>query len=154
MPNPTFRAIESGPAFETYQWQGGAMRLDWTGGGAVRGIYFGHVWEECADAIIVRWQVAVRQKQQITHFHDTWGATGYEGAVRVKLTDFAKKHAASFVSVNFLSSSKIVNMAVSVVSLALPTMNIKGYGNRAEFDALCKKCGLLTNPPVPAPGTT
>jgi hypothetical protein len=91
-----------------------------------------------------------RMKTNICMFYDYWEATGYESAYRVDAVEWVKKNPGSLVETHFISRSKILNMAVSVAALAVPTgTTIKSYGKRPEFDILCLKAGLPANPPMP-----
>jgi len=151
----TFREVEKGPTFEIYQGPLCVQRLDWTRDGAVRSIYVGHIGVECAEHIFRRWEALVRAKQRITMLHDAWETTGYESGFRVDLTKWTQKNPSAIGAVHMVTRSKLVNMAVSVVSLALPGL-VTGYSKRSDFDLLAKKLGLPLNPPIPqgfAPAT-
>lgn len=150
MADPTFQVVEKGSNFETYQGQLCGLRLDWRPD-AMRAIYTGLPSGDCADAIIRHWDDARRLKQRITMLHDLWEVDGYDSELRVKCTDYGKKYPDTFAAGHFLTKSKITNMALAVVTLALPNLNIQGHGKRAEFDLMAKKFGLPLNPPVPLP---
>jgi hypothetical protein len=119
--------------------------LDWSGRN-IRTIFVGQIGGGCAQALIKVWS---RTKSDFVQFFDYWDATGYESAYRVDTVDWVKKNPGKLVETHVISRSKILNMAVSVASLAVPSVMVKSYGKRAEFDILAKKAGLPLNPPMP-----
>jgi len=152
---PTARAIETGPNFEIYKGALCLQRLDWTREGAVRITHVGHLETWCAERVIQRWDALLRSKvQRITPFEDCWDATGYESGYRVLCTGWTKANPGVSGGVHFLTRSKLLNMAVSVVSLALPGM-VTGYSKRQDFDLMLKKSGLPVTVAMPdfKPGT-
>jgi hypothetical protein len=151
MAEPGLREIERGPAFEVYQGPMCALRLDWTRGGAVRAIMVGYASAEMGGIINKRRDAIVRSKVQLTMLYDMWETIGYDSALRLELTKWGQAHKGEEEMVHILSRSKLVNMGVSVVALAVPE-RVKGYSKRTEFDVLAKNFGLPLNPPMPAAG--
>lgn len=137
----TAREIEAGPTFEIYQGASCLQRLDWTREGAVRITHVGHIETWCAERLTQRWDALVRAKQRITPFEDCWDATGYESGYRIACTAWTKAHPSVTTGIHFLTRSKLLNMAVSVVSLALPG-TVTGYTKRQDYDIVLKKFGL------------
>jgi len=148
MADANFREIERGTTFEVHQGSMCAQRIDWTRTGSVRIIVVGHASVDVAEVIIRRLDSVLRSKVRITALYDLWDTNGYESGVRVELTKWGQKHRADVEMIHFLSRSKLANMAVSVVALAMPGL-VTGYGKRAEFDVLARKLGFPLNPPMP-----
>lgn len=147
---PAVREIESGSNFEIYKGAQCLQRLDWTRDGAVRITHVGHIEAWCAERVIQRWDAFLRAKiQHITPCEDCWDATGYESGYRIACMAWTKAHPGAFSSgIHFLTRSKLLNMAVSVVSLALPGM-VTGYSKRQDYDLVLRKLGLPVSITMP-----
>ncbi len=148
MADIALREVEKGPAFATYEGSACVVRADWSVG-AVRLIYVGHIETAVAQVCIKHWAAAMRTAPKVILFMDYWDATGYETGWRVEATAFAKKNDSKISHSYILSRSKLLNMAVSVAGLAVPSVVLKSFGKRVEFDVEAKKAGLPINPPLP-----
>jgi hypothetical protein len=149
MSSSTFRQIESGPTFEIHEGPTCLLRLDW-GPSTIRATYVGHVMAACAQPLIRRSELMMRAGQgPCTSFQDAWLVTGYESGMRVNMVEWAKKNPTATKELHILSQSKIMNMAVAVMNLALGGV-VKGYSKRQDFDVMAKRMGLPLNPPMPA----
>lgn len=148
MSDPNFREVDKGPTFEIHQGTMGVQRIDWTRSGAVRAIINGYATVDMAEVINRRRDALVRTKLRITMLYDLWDVTSYDSAIRLELTKWGQAHKEDEDMVHFLTRSKLTNMAVSVVSLAVPGM-VLSHQKRADFDIVAKKLGLPFNPPMP-----
>jgi hypothetical protein len=149
MGDTEFHEVERGSNFAIYQGPMCVVREDWSGP-AIRFTYVGYITAQAAPAYVQRMTSIARTQSRILLFQDFWEATGYDSAWRVECTKWGKDNAAKVAETHILSRSKILNMGVSVVALALPGVVIKSYGKRADFDILAKKAGLPLNPSIPA----
>lgn len=151
MASSTFRQIDSGATFEIYEGPTVLMRMDWavTSGYAVRLTYVGHIATECSQPIIRRYEAMMRAKQTpFAVFNDGWAATGYETGMRVAMVTWTQKNPNATKELHFLTQSKLMNMGIAVMNLALGGM-MKAYSKRQDFDVLCKRAGLPLNPQMP-----
>jgi hypothetical protein len=145
----TLQQIDQGPTFEVFQGPLSVQRHDWNKKGGVRLIVVGFATAENAALAKERYTELQRPNTRWTKMYDFWEMTGYEPAFRADLLKFAQTHLSTTDGIHALNRTKVMNMGISVTSLALPGL-VKGYETRAEFDALCKKLGLPLNPPMPA----
>lgn len=75
---------------------------------------------------------------RIALFDDLEDLRGYDSGVRLRLTDWGKKHRAQIVAFHILTRSRLVAMGVTVANLALGG-HIRAHTNRASFDVALRK---------------
>jgi hypothetical protein len=148
MVDPAFHEVERGVSFVTYQGSQSIQRLDWSGT-TIRSMYVGYIEGWCASTLCQRMDAMLRTAPNVNLLVDYWEATGYETAFRTDSVAWAKNNPGKITEVHVISRSKILNMVVSVASLAVPAVMVKSYGKRAEFDIFAKKAGLPLNPSMP-----
>jgi len=96
--------------------------------------FVGHARAPMANAIIVALDAAVAAHGYVIIFDDWYGATGYDSAVRLKLTDWTRRNAVELRATHVLVGSRLIAMGLSVASLALGK-HFETYSDRAQFEA-------------------
>lgn len=94
----------------------------------------GHARAPIADAIIRALDTAIAAHGTVTVFDDWYSATGYDSAVRLKLTEWTRRNAAELRGTHVLVGSRLIAMGLSVASLALGK-HFHTYSDRAIFEA-------------------
>lgn len=87
--------------------------------GVVLTTFSGHGTMPVADALMEGFDGALARHGTIVIFDDWEAAQGYDSEVRLRLTDWTKKHFDSIRSTTVLVRSKILAMGLSVANLAL-----------------------------------
>ena len=93
----------------------------------------GHARAPVADAIIVALDAAVAVYGSVIVFDDWYGATGYDSAVRLKLTDWTRRNDAKLRGTHVLVGSRLIAMGLSVAGLALGK-HFHTYSDRDMFE--------------------
>lgn len=95
----------------------------------------GHGFAEEAfiEPILASRDEIVLECGEIALFDDLERVTGYDTAVRVRLTAWGREHRSHIVAHHILTRSKLVAMGVSVASLALGGA-IEAHSRRDSFD--------------------
>lgn len=83
-----------------------------------------------------------RTAPSLTILQDFGDVSALDSQVRLSLEAWSKQHPRALASIHALSQSKIVNMSMTALSLAIPGLKVQCYTKRREFDALCGKLGL------------
>lgn len=96
----------------------------------------GHLSLELARTIIP-YVDPLFAKGRVLGFHDWFKMTGYDSASRNELTAWSLRNKA-LAQINIGSRSRIVNMGVSVASLALGENVVRQFSDEAELEAACR----------------
>jgi hypothetical protein len=130
-------AARMGPAVESTRLadERGSLEITSPSPGVLLVRFVGHARSPIADAIILALDAAVAAHGSVTVFDDWYGATGYDSAVRLKLTDWTRRNAAALRGTHVLVGSRLIAMGLSVASLALGK-DFHTYSNRVVFEAV------------------
>jgi len=130
-----------GPSLENTRFadERGSLEITAPHPGVLLVRFDGHARAPVADAIIVALDAAVAAHGYVIVFDDWYGATGYDSAVRLKLTDWTRRNAAELRATHVLVGSRLIAMGLSVASLALGK-HFHTYSNRAVFEAALGAC--------------
>ncbi len=116
-----------------------SLEITAPGAGVLLVRFSGHARSPVADAIIVALDAAIAAHGSVIVFDDWHGATGYDSAVRLKLTDWTRRNAAQLRGTHVLVGSRLIAMGLSVASLALGK-HFHTYSSRAVFEAALAAC--------------
>jgi hypothetical protein len=97
----------------------------------------GHLSVELARTIIV-YVDPLFAKGRVLGFHDWFKMTGYDSASRHELTAWSLRNK-TLAQINVGTRSRIVNMGVSVASLALGENVIRQFSDEAALEAACRE---------------
>jgi hypothetical protein len=127
----------------TERWSDGRGELEITSPrrGIVLQRFEGYACLPMADAIIERLDAEIATHGTILVFDDWEEATGYDSAVRLKLTEWTRQHSGQVLETHVLLRSKLIAMGMAVANLALGG-NLRTYTNRAAFDAARSRAGF------------
>jgi hypothetical protein len=95
----------------------------------------GHIDVELAALFIHTGNEVVRRHGKLLGFHHWWSVNGYDTDARTRLTEWGYRIRGDVERVNFLVSSKIVRMGISVASIVLVGMLVP-HDDPAAFEAL------------------
>lgn len=95
----------------------------------------GHFEHAAARKLVELREEVLGDAPVISEFHDWMEMTGYDSASRHDLTRHSFEHRTSIASIHILTVSKIIQMGITVASIALGDM-LKSYARREEFEAL------------------
>ena len=149
----SLRLIENRTSFEVFQaMQGetpvGAMRLDWTRGGAVVETIDGHGHGAYMQPIVKRFETVLGYNGRVTPFGDFWDMPAYDTPFRTVHAEWFFKHRSVIDAIIVRTQSKIVLMGASVANIAAGGL-FRTFSTRPEFDALLSKHSLPGKRPVP-----
>lgn len=94
----------------------------------------GHAPGEVVDSILELRDVIIRESGRILIFDDLEMMTGYDSAVRVRLTEWSRLHKPKIGSFHILTRSRVAAMGVTVANLALGG-HIRAHARREDFEA-------------------
>ena len=101
-----------------------------------------HAREEGVEPLLSTLEEAMRLGPVV--FDDWQGVTGYDPAVRVRMTAWTRRFGAGLAATHILLASRILSMGVSLATRAA-NLPVTGYDERLEFERV-----LRTHfPPVP-----
>lgn len=93
----------------------------------------GHARAELIDLVLKNREEILAECGRIALFDDLESMNGYDSSVRLKLTDWGKKHRDRIVAFHILTRSRLVAMGVTVANLALGG-HIQAHTNRRAFE--------------------
>ena len=128
---------------ESWRDDRGTLTISAPRPGIVLQRFEGYARVPMADAIIERLDVEIAAHETIYVFDDWFEAVGYDSEVRLKLTEWTRRHASDVRETHVLFRSKLIAMGLSVASLALGRQ-IHTYARRIDFEkALAKVVSAL-----------
>jgi hypothetical protein len=136
------RLIESGDSRELWQGTSGTLRLRWNGRGAIETTVREHGGEELVDIVTQRMESSLREAQRVQLFFDLGAMHSYDSAMRVRWTEWLKKHLSQVDRLDVIARSKIVTMGVAVANLALGGIITVHSGHQGSYDAALSEAGL------------
>lgn len=98
----------------------------------------GHAKEELCDPLIAALDEALTRGPVVV-FDDWEGVTGYDSAVRIRLTEWTRRTVSRMGSTHILLASKILSMGVSLASRAAG-LPVTMYPSRFEFERVLRSC--------------
>ena len=93
----------------------------------------GHARAAHIDLVLENRETIVAECGRIALFDDLEEMNGYDSGVRLKLTDWGKKHLGQIVAFHILTRSRLVAMGVTVANLALGG-HIQAHTQRRAFE--------------------
>lgn len=96
----------------------------------------GHAREEIVDPLLSGLEAAMA-RGPIHVFDDWFGVTGYDSSVRVRMTEWTRRHGAGLASTHILIASKVLSMGVSLATRAVG-LPITAYDSRFEFERVLR----------------
>jgi hypothetical protein len=136
------RLIDSGDSREHWQGASGTLRLHWNRRGALETTVREHGGEDLVDIVTQRMDSVLRDGGRIVLFFDLGEMHSYDSAMRVRWTDWLKRHLSQVESLDVVARSKLVAMGVAVANLALGGIITVHAERRGTYEALLLKAGL------------
>jgi hypothetical protein len=96
----------------------------------------GHAREEVLEPLLSTLEGAMRLGPVIA-FDDWEGVTGYDSAVRVRMTAWTRRFSGGIVATHILMGSRILSMGVSLASRAAD-LPVTVYDERSEFERVLR----------------
>lgn len=124
----------------TEQWidERGKLEITSPRPGIVVERFEGYALLPMADAIIGRLGEEIARHGEIIVFDDWGDATGYESAVRLRLTEWTRAQGAQVRDTHIFVRSKLLAMGISVASMTL-NKHLHSHASRSSFDAALAK---------------
>ncbi|MFO0694563.1 MAG: hypothetical protein U0230_13465 [Polyangiales bacterium] len=127
----TYRRLD--PRTEEWLFERCRLVISAPARGVVLQRFIGHATPEVVEPITSRLERAVAQHGTLRVFDDWEEATGYESEVRVRLTEWTKRHREAIPLTHILVRSKLLAMGLSVANLAIDG-GLEVHTTRAAFE--------------------